>query len=205
MTMRPHVVRQGEFLQLLAATHGFDADEVWNHPANELLRALRPDAAQWLPGDVIHLPETPPEGARVQHGSLNRFTARVPKVRVELHLEREGEAQNPFANAAFVVDGVTPPVEGTADGNGRARFEVPLGAKELQLIFPDLGRTMPVHVGHLDPIETESGVRQRLEHLGFRGMPVEQGIRAFQARQHLPVTGVVDTATRDALRTEHKS
>ena len=205
MTMRPHVVRQGEFLAQLAATLGFDADAIWTDPANEALRALRPDHAQLLPGDVLHVPATPPEGLPVRRGALNRFVARDPKVRIELHLAQAGETHSPFAGASFVVDGVSPLVEGTADAEGHVHFEVPVTAREVLLIFPDLGRTLPVHVGHLDPLETESGVRQRLEHLGHRGPDVAQAVRAFQRTQALPETGVVDEATRAALRSEHRS
>jgi hypothetical protein len=39
--MEPYVVRQGDHLKGIAAARGFDADDVWNDPANAELKALR--------------------------------------------------------------------------------------------------------------------------------------------------------------------
>ncbi len=61
---RPHIVRPGEFLALLASRYGFDADDVWNDDKNKsLLKAGRnPNILQ--PGDVVYLPETPSQVSR---------------------------------------------------------------------------------------------------------------------------------------------
>jgi N-acetylmuramoyl-L-alanine amidase len=72
-------------------------------------------------------------------------------------------------------------------------------------------QTLELAFGGLDPITELSGIRARLQHLGYLRGPVdgasdagtERALRAFQEAQGLEVTGVVDDATRDRLREAH--
>lgn len=56
---------------------------------------------------------------------------------------------------------------GTSDGQGVVRIKVPVHITEVQLLLPGQGIRIPVRVGHLDPIETNSGQKGRLTNLGY--------------------------------------
>lgn len=201
--MRPYLVRQGDYLARLAHQRGFDAEEVWGHPSNRALRARRPSPEILAPGDILHLPEgPPPEGQTVQLHAENRYRARVPRVTLDIRL-RGPNGENPFAGERYLVEGLGAPHEGSADGEGRVTLEIPVHVHEVHLIWERLGISMPVQVGHLDPLDEASGVRQRLDHLGHEELALEPALRAFQRARGLPETGEIDEATRDALREAH--
>jgi murein L,D-transpeptidase YcbB/YkuD len=60
-------------------------------------------------------------------------------------------------------------------------------------------------------VTTAQGVAQRLKHLGLvfegdlRETAVAEGLRAFQRREGIAPSGVIDDATRDALLRVHGS
>ncbi len=64
-------------------------------------------------------------------------------------------------------------------------------------------------VGHMDPPDTESGIRMRLRNLHFlhddQAPPEHFGmaVGAFQRKHQLPDSGVVDDATRSAIMAAH--
>lgn len=210
MGMQPYVVRQGDYLTQLAFRHGFDAREVWNASQNEALRRLRPDPEMLAPGDVLQIPDTPAAGPALRIGAANRYVARVPKVRVSIELGDESRA---LANEPYRVEGLGAPITGRSDGDGRVHLDVPVTTREVHIALPERGVVIPVMVGDLDPLETLSGVRQRLVHLGYYdlgGRPAEAeddlaAVRRFQRDRQLPITGEVDDATRRALSEAHRS
>jgi len=55
--MQPYIIKQGDYLALLAYTFGFDANIVWNDPTNADLQKLRPDPNILFPGDVLNIPD----------------------------------------------------------------------------------------------------------------------------------------------------
>ncbi|MFT3767398.1 MAG: peptidoglycan-binding domain-containing protein [Minicystis sp.] len=213
--MRPYVVRQGDYLLKLAFARGFDADEVWNDPKNADLKALRKDHRLLAPGDVVYVPEKEAEELPIQKGTTNRYVAKVPKVTLDLRFH---DGDSPFANESYEVRGLGSPLQGTTDGEGRVSVKVPVHVAEVQVVFPDRRVAFPVRVGHLDPIEEPTGVRQRLQHLGFYEAAqadapdwadldaVERdrrAVTAFQTRHGLPSSGDMDDETRAALQKAH--
>jgi hypothetical protein len=210
MGMRPYVIRQGDYLSQLAFRRGFNADEVWSTGENEALRRVRPSPEMLAPGDVLQIPETPAEAPALRIGAGNRYVARVPTVKITLELSDEGRA---LANEPYQVEGLGRPLAGQSNGQGHVEFEVPVTTREVHVALPGRHLTVPVLVGHLDPIETRNGVRQRLDQLGyFHGIGQSAAaesdaaaLRRFQQDHQLPVTGEVDDATRQALSGAHRS
>ncbi|MCA9618715.1 MAG: peptidoglycan-binding protein [Myxococcales bacterium] len=208
--MRPHVVRQGEYLSQLAARLGVDADDIWQDPANAELRERRTSGDMLAPGDVIHLPDEPPSGSSVRARSSNRYQAVIPTVPVEVRLEVGDE---PLANARCTIEGLAQPLEAETDGDGLLRFDAPTNVEELRACFTEPNLTFAIRVGHLDPIEEPSGVADRLVNLGYldesaRRSAASEGrlftaLRDFQRDHDLEPTGELDDATRDALRDAH--
>jgi hypothetical protein len=214
LTMRPHVVRQGEYLSKLAVQRGFNAEAAWNDGANDALRARRTSYDMLAPGDVVYLPDEASEPTSIGARTHNRYRGRVPRVPVEVACHVGDE---PIANADCVVEGLARPLETRSDGDGVVRFEAPMHRDEVWLVFREPAARFRVMVGHLDPHDEESGALQRLVNLGYatdadlrgpsevRAANLRVALLAFQRAHDLPRTGALDEATRNALRDEHGS
>lgn len=212
--MKPYVIKQGDYLLKVAHLLGFDADEVWN--ANAELKALRKDPSLLKAGDVLFVPDEPKPKLRLNKEETNAFVARVPAVKLALHVAEEGE---PLKNEKYVIEGLGDESERVTDGEGKLELTVPVHVREVIVRFVKTGKRMKLAVGELDPPDTPSGARMRLTSLGFYGAKLTgkdqyvahdeealaQAVRAFQASKDLPVTGELDAATRDALVAEHGS
>jgi N-acetylmuramoyl-L-alanine amidase len=131
--------------------------------------------------------------------------------------ESEPVEDEPRADVPFVlqIDGRIVR-EGHTDGDGRLEVSIPPDAREGRLIVePGTERetTIPLNLGHLDPTDTISGVKQRLFNLGFECGQIdeteteelEEALRRFQEQHGLEVTGEANDETRDALRDAHGS
>lgn len=211
-TPAPYVVRQGDYLQKLAFAHGFDENEAWNDPKNAALKDKRQDPNLLLPGDIIHFPRSTREGKPIAKGTTNTYKAKVPTTKVHFTFE---DAKGPLAGEAYVIEGLGAPVEGTADGTGKVEIEAPVHVREVRVTFAKRGLIFPVSIGDLDPIEELSGLRQRLQQLGYL-QPApdalseeaaahrdQEAIAAFQRDKGLPATGTIDEPTRSAIDAAH--
>jgi hypothetical protein len=221
MPLRPYVVRQGDYFTKLAHLMGFDADTVWNDPKNEELRRRRPHRDMLAPGDLLFVPDAPAAGPEIESGGTKRYKAAVPTVHLEVLLH---DGQTPIADEPYVIEGLGPEQEGQTGGDGKIAFDAPVTTREVKVLLPRRRVVYPVHIGDLDPVEERSGVRQRLQHLGFYGYglaramaqmdaPSEEAqahwdraaIAAFQHAKNLEPTGEIDDATRLALSDTHGS
>jgi hypothetical protein len=202
-------VAQGDTLPSIAALEGHaDWRAIWDHPENAELKRRRQSPHVLAPGDVVFIPEKEQRDEQVASGQRHRFVVKNATMPLKLVLkDRRGE---PLANKAFelVAGGVTR--TGTTDGNGKLEVKVPTSAREGTLKIKDPDVTFPIAIGHLDPVDEESGVRQRLRNLGYlpherpSARIVEDAIRRFQVENDLSETGTADEATRTKLREEHK-
>lgn len=105
---------------------------------------------------------------------------------------------------------------GTTDAEGLVEVTIPPNATEGRLVLePGTARetTIPLALGHLNPLSALSGVKQRLTNLGFAcgdlsDEPTPEStaaLRAFQEWQGLAATGEADDTTRNKLRDLHGS
>ena len=87
--------------------------------------------------------------------------------------------------------------------------------RHVQLTLKD-GTVLWLGVGHMDPIETEEGIKKRLAHLGYYTLlgddleSAEDGaqryagaVAAFQKSLGLGETGAIDDDTKNALLMAH--
>jgi hypothetical protein len=208
--LQPYIVKQGDHLDGLAFVHGFDADAVWNDGKNAELKAKRQKPSVLLAGDVLYIPRAKKTGQPLSKGTTNSYTGNVPKKKLSLTFKDER-----VQNAAYTVRGLGALVTGSTSGGGFS-VDVPVYVRELVVSFDDIPLLYNVRIGDLDPSTETSGVRQRLEHLGFRrparGETEEEAaaadseaIAAFQTSQGLEATGIIDDATRAALESAHGS
>jgi hypothetical protein len=234
MAERLHVVRQGECMASIALMYGFqDWREIYDDPANEGLRQLRSDPHVLAPGDLVTIPEPPPPQTHsLRQGESLRLRGGPPRVALKLKLERA--PGQPLAGVRYELAAGLDDFEGTTGSAGEVEHMVSATVTTATLcLFPDsahpeVTRTVTLWIGHLDPIDSESGVRSRLANLGYLspndcdpprpGRDDDQGgggdpnagdasltfaVRALQRECGLAETGVIDDATRSKLRDKH--
>ncbi len=216
MKLKAYVVRQGDYLTKLAHRLGFSAERVWSHPKNAELKELRKEMDILWPGDLLHLPDEPPDPLPLSAHAANAYRAEVPAIAVAVTFQAQGR---PIAGEAYAIDGL-PELDGTSDGAGQVKLELPLTATRVRLRFPARGLAFWLRVGELDPIDEASGARARLRALGFyhrlgefehddasdeAAEAEEAAVRAFQKANGLPDSGALDAATLAALKSAHGS
>ena len=120
------------------------------------------------------------------------------------------EPRGPWANVPYTLEIDGARASGTTGADGTMALVIPPNAKKGTLVLAAGGpheRRMQLELGHMDPVLSDRGVRQRLQNLGFLpstdeepppGM-LESALLQFQRAQSLPTTGAVDQATRDRL------
>lgn len=207
-----HVVRQGEYLRKLAYRFGVAPDDLWNHPKNADLKARRSNIDALCSGDLLFVPSKQKDGLPLTKGVVNRYVATVPRVTLTLRL-RDGD--EPMKNEPYVIHGLGRKLEGTTDGEGVVKIDLPIDVHTASVELPRKRLTYHVAAGHMDCIQEDSGVRMRLANLGLYAAPADaepeelaQAMRAllrFQKGQSMEATGILDDATREALLAAHGS
>ena len=211
-----HVVQQGEHLSQIAKQYGFrDFNTVWNHPDNADLKKLRQSHNVLFPGDTVKIPDKTQKKESRPTGQKHSFKLAGRRLLLRLALRDFGN--QPLANTAcqVKVDGAS--TELTTDANGRVEVPISATSKEATLVFKDplvpFDLSVPIKIGHLDPVEEVSGQKARLSNLGYITRPLEEvddaifarTVQEFQCDLGLPVNGVCDTATQNKLKELHGS
>jgi len=211
-----HVIQQGEHLSQIAAQYGFrDYNTIWNHPDNAELKKQRQNPNVLLPGDTVHIPDKVRKEASCSTTQTHRF--KLGGGRLVLRLALRDFDNKPLANTSceLQVDGVSTPL--TTDANGRIEVPISAAAKEATLVFKDplvpFDLSVPIKIGHLDPVAEVSGQKARLSNLGYITRPLEDiddtlfahAVQEFQCDLGLKVSGVCDAATQAKLKELHGS
>jgi hypothetical protein len=144
----------------------------------------------------------------------------LTKKKVYLRLCLQDDLHNPYLNTNYRLRVEAADYAGATDSTGMLEQEIPADAVDGEItIFPfpddpsDPGYTFTLKLGHLDPIDEDSGVDARLINLGFGPTDSDNpewsdddrgdALKAFQDRFGLEITGMADDATRQKLRALH--
>ncbi len=208
----PYVIKQGDFLTKLAHKLGFDVDEVWNSAKNAELKRARKNHNALCPGDVLWVPKKRPEPRELALRTNNKFTAKVPTVRVRHNFAVDSE---PLADLEYRVFGMGDVFEDVSDEKGGVDFDVPIHVGEVKLVF-ETGMVYRLNVGHTDPANTRTGAEQRLKQLGLLAEQDQDevlesdsdkdfavALRTFQRQHELEESGQLDEATVAKLEEEY--
>ena len=206
-----YIVQPGDCIESIAFENGYYWQTLWNLPENAALKNLRhPNVL--LPGDRVTIP---PIRLGKQACSCDaRHQFRRLGVPAKLRLRFLDEKHQPRAGIAYVlrIDGQAS--SGTLDGDGSLNVPIPPNAStgSIQLQTRPDPETYPLELGHLDPDCSPTGIRGRLNNLGFSCSAdgdwqgdVRGALARFQSVNHLEPTGRLDDPTRAALTKAHKS
>lgn len=180
-----HTVKQGEHLSHIAALYGFsDYKAIWDFGDNAELRKKRKDPHVLAPGDVVTIP--PPRQKTVTKPAGTRHRFRFAATIMQLRLRLRDPFDRPIKDAPCWVR-----IDDTDDaGNPKPPVEVLIVSKKDGLIEHPITRTtmeaevevqpsadgeqpkrerqkFDLFIGGLDPVTTNSGLRARLNNLGY--------------------------------------
>lgn len=202
-----HRVTQGECLTTIAEKHGFFWEALWNHPDNEALRAPGRHPNVLRPGEVVTIPDKTVSTYARPTGARHTWRVKGVPLKLRLRLTWDGEPRRSEPFTLTVEGAVT---RGTTDGDGRIDLTIPTAAAEGTLVVGEGEReeTFSLNLGHLDPVEDDTGVGSRLANLGFEVRAGDAGslrdaVRSFQNTEGLDPTGEVDNVTRSRILAAH--
>jgi N-acetylmuramoyl-L-alanine amidase len=213
-----YTVKPGEHLAEIAKRNGFeDPQTIYDHPENSRLREKRPDPHLLRAGDRVFIPDKAPRSDSAPTAKVNPFSKKAPHVRLRVML-KDGQG-NPLASTKGILTVGEIRIPVTTDKTGVFEEPLPVETKEASLAIQGLGRSWLLQIGALDPVKdgdggvVPSGVKARLNNLGYNAGPVEgdfddraaAAIRAFQ-RDAFPKdkpTGEPDDRTLAELTRRH--
>lgn len=163
-----YTVMQGDCIESIAFAHGHHWETLWNHPGNRELVAGRGNPNILLPGDSVFVPGIVPRSQAITTGQVHPF--RVKGVPFSLNIQLLDEEGRPRENQEYTlsIDGA-PSEAGSTLSGGWIRRSLPPGSRQGRLVVRQgmIEEHYSLRVGHLDPYDSLSGLRQRLTSLGF--------------------------------------
>lgn len=209
-----HSIRQGETTAGLASEHGFFAETIWNDGANAELKKKRKDMNVLLPGDVLVIPDRRLKEVDKPDAGMHRFKRKGIPAHLKLRVFLHGKpcADKPFS---LIVDGCE--IKGVTDSEGRLDEVIDPAADTARLTIAEESLELEVQIGDLDPVDTASGQKGRLNNLGYRaGDPTapedpetkaqfRSAVEEFQCDYKLKVDGVCGPKTQSKLEEIHGS
>ena len=201
-------VSQGDSIPSIAKESGHFADTIWNHPNNAEIKAKRKNPNILYPGDDIFVPAIRRKDFSCATDMRHSFKRRGVPAKLKIQLFLLGE---PRANEEYTLILDDQIIRGKTDADGNIEAFIPPNCKGGVLKLNGGKEEYPVRVGHLNPIDTVSGVKQRLNNLGYNcGDETEEETDAvieaviqFQKDHGLEPTGQFDDATRAKLESLH--
>ncbi len=204
-------VQQGDCVSSIAFRAGHRWQTIWDDPGNQELKQKR-DPNVLLPGDRVYIPPLRIKEEDRATGKRHRFVLiGVPEI---LRMVVK-EFDEPLANQPYRLNVDGRWYEGTTDAEGKLEQEIQPDAQKGILLVGEGEEAMEyeLNLGHLDPIESITGVQERLDNIGYDpgsldGDLTEQtkaAIAAFCAAHDLdpPEDGGIDDAFLEKLKEAH--
>ena len=172
-----HTVKQGEYLSKIAKEYGFaDYKAIWNHPENAEFKKKRKNPNILYVGDKLFVPVK--EEKEVSGATEQRHRFEVIRSGLKLRLVLKDIGYKPLANTKCVLHVDGEEFELTSDDQGLVEHAIPSSAEQARLQVDDpnspIDLEVPIHIGHLDPIDTVPGQKARLNNLGYFAGPLDK-------------------------------
>ncbi|MFN0106173.1 MAG: peptidoglycan-binding protein [Bryobacteraceae bacterium] len=198
----------GDSIPSIAHDAGHFWETVWNHPDNSELKSKRKNPNILAPGDEVTVPPIRVKDFSCATDTRHSFKRKgVPaKLKMQLFLLGEPRRNEPYT---LILDDEI--IRGTTDGDGNIEHYIKPNSKGGVLKLNGGKEEYPVRVGHLNPIDTTSGAKQRLNNLGYycgdesddESDKFKESVVQFQGDQGLEQTGRLDDTTRGEIESLH--
>jgi hypothetical protein len=200
--MPDHTVKQGETLMALAQANGLPSwQEILDRPENAELKTKRTDPGILKEGDKVFIPSREMKHEPSAVDAKHPFKVSRKKAWVRLAL-KDANGAALAGTYELTIDGVK--TAGTIAPGGILEQAVALDAQSgsLTVVTADIIESWDLLLGYMDPLDEDSGITARLQNLGFAGDDEDPAaaVRAFQSRVGLGITGTIDAALRDKLK-----
>jgi hypothetical protein len=224
--MATYTIQPGDYVALVAFKHGFRSYlTIYEDGANAGFRAKRPNPDVLYPGDELVIPDPMPRNEPADTGKRHTFYA-IPKTKVKLRLIVKNHECTPLADKRYTlrvgreVIGEGGDERTGKDGLIEHEISPSITQAELKVFLDDTTQNGPswkLAIGHLNPISEVSGVKGRLNNLGFDcgtvneviDEPTVKALKAFREAMGISVApadeGTIDEPTRARLQKEHDS
>ncbi|MFN0106170.1 MAG: peptidoglycan-binding protein [Bryobacteraceae bacterium] len=215
--MPMYTVVQGDCLSSIALRYGFaDWRTIYNHGNNAEFRRLRPNPNLIYPGDSLYIPDTDTRTDPAATDAWHEYKVEGQKTFVRVRMLDADMAALAGKKYRLVANGKT--TEGTLGGDGMIEQEIAADSPDARLtVWLDEDTSRPgviwdVRLGHLDPVDTPTGIQARLRNLGYNPGPIDgdigpltqAAIRGFQSRFGLTVDGIAGPITQGKLKEIHE-
>ncbi len=216
------VIKQGEHVPRIAAEAGFiDFKTIWDHAQNARLKELRQNPCVLNPGDILFVPETEQRQESRATTHTHRFVRQKQTIMLRLKVQDLlGQPIPPGSRCRLKVERERYSL--TLGGEGLVEQEIPIAAENgsLEVHAQQAGangevatRTLAftLKIGHLDPVEEDSGMRARLNNMGYMAgfsqtdeKQLKWAVEEFQCDNDMEVNGQSDDpATQAMLKQVH--
>lgn len=189
-----HIVQSGEHIGVIANGFGFENfSELWDHPNNAALKERRKSPFLLAPGDELFIPDRTLLVFSRSTAASHDFKINIDRIQLQLRLL--GQDSKPLKDAPVKLQ-VEPPETGAASSQGEQKLVTDGAGKLIAEISKTCivgglvvgGLQYELKIGGLDPIDTETGLAQRLTNLGYFVPPFEDGV-VQDARSDAPPPG----------------
>jgi N-acetylmuramoyl-L-alanine amidase len=214
-----HTVEQGEHLASIAHKYGFSSYKtIWDHAENAELKQKRQNPSVIAPGDRLFIPDREEKREEVATEQRHRFRLQTDKLKLRLVVH--DASARPVANAECELRVGNQSVELTTDDEGKLERDITPTDETAFLTIkdpqePNSEILIPMMIGHLDPVDEESGQKARLINLGYLSAPAAgesqddgqmkflAAIEEFQCENGLTVDGKCGPNTQAKLKQIH--
>ena len=205
-----HTVREGECVSSIAANRGLKVDSIWDDPANAGIRAIRVQPNVLLPRDRLTIPDRARKEESRATDNLARFQLEAEPTFIRIRVKHR---DRPVSGKPFTLVVGAQTFQGLTDGTGLVEQQILPGPTTgfLRVIDGTEIHEIVLAVGKLHPVDTPTGIQQRLHTAGFDcgridgiiGPITRNAIRRFQTKFGLPPDGIAGPGTRAKLKEEH--
>ena len=173
MPVIKHVVKQGESLSFIEKQYGFNQfDTIYKDASNDAFRSKRSNPEEIFPGDELYIPEKEIKLENIATETDNVIIIKKDKRFINLEISEFFDRGEPLANIPYTLIIGDKIHRGNLDSDGKLSVEISTQDKQANLSFEikdQAGTSVynwTLDIAHLDPIETPSGIAQRLENMG---------------------------------------
>lgn len=212
--MKEYKVGQGENIKSIAYNHGFYWETLWDHPENSKLKELRKDPEILYVDDIVVIPDKEIKTERITSNSLCKFKVKGTGEMFRMQFLVDDK---PMANISYTLYIDKKFFSGKTDEDGWIEKPTHPNARVARVYLGDEededGNLLETEehifdLGHLDPIDTISGIQGRLNNLGYDcggedgeiGENTTNAIKEFQNKNNLSSTGILNDMTRNKIQ-----